>query len=368
MGGRHRARLHPLPRRVRVHRRLPSPVPGAWQHRCAGAAGHGRAGHAAVRAAVRPRRRARARPLRGLGPGRLAGGDRRLPVRRRHATRWRLRIGDPVRCRRWRCPHRGDAVLLLRRVVLGQPAHDLLAGPSRARRGGDRARARLGHRHAAATRAARWPAARAAADARCPVRGEASRHALACHRRTLEPVDRCRGAGTAGAGDPAARRAPVDHHLGLYAVGRQGRGAARLGSGRQCVLDRAVPERGPRRQPVPRHHLGDEPGHRARCRRRCRPGRAFRAEPEDRFATAGRRGPRRPAARLRGTHRLRLQHRRVLLRHRLGQPARLAVDRLRAARKLGWGEAAPPLRTGRQNGRLARLGSAPETAPARTRT
>lgn len=70
----------------------------------------------------------------------------------------------------------------------------------------------------------------------------------------------------------------------------------------------------------------------------------LRAKLAGAVALAPRRDPGRPAHGLRCAPRVRLQHRRVLLGHRVLQPAWLALDRLRPARNLDRHQAAPAVR------------------------
>jgi uncharacterized membrane protein YedE/YeeE len=132
--------------------------------------------------------------------------------------------------------------------------------------------------------------------------------------------------------DACAVGPSLGHHVGVRAVGRQG--VFRDGYRRRelaCVERR--PERGSaRRSDQPRREVGDGYRHRDRrddCRFACRP---LRAGVAPAAALAGRGSRRRTASRLRRTPRVRLQYRRVLQRHRVGQPARLAVARLRIFR------------------------------------
>ncbi|MCK7500634.1 MAG: hypothetical protein MZW92_68235 [Comamonadaceae bacterium] len=55
---------------------------------------------------------------------------RRVPVRHRHATRGRLRLGHALHRGRRQPAHGPDPGRILRRVLLGQFAHGLLAGPA----------------------------------------------------------------------------------------------------------------------------------------------------------------------------------------------------------------------------------------------
>jgi uncharacterized membrane protein YedE/YeeE len=101
----------------------------------------------------------------------------------------------------------------------------------------------------------------------------------------------------------------------------------------------------PPRHPV-RPHLDHQCRHHPRRPDRRRVRRALRADPEDPGEEPARRRDRRPAARHRRAHGLWLQHRRLLLGCRVGQPARLGLDPVRGARQLGRRATAPGVRAG----------------------
>ena len=129
------------------------------------------------------------------------------------------------------------------------------------------------------------------------------------------------------------RRTALGRDLGIRAVGREVVCRARHRRRVVALLDGACAGHGAQVERADGRHVGDGFRHHPRRVDGGDPRRPLRAGVEDLGTLAGRRGDRRPAARLRRAHRLRLQHRRVLQRHRLRQPARLAVAGRRVRRQ-----------------------------------
>src|SRR5438128_1873261 len=154
------------------------------------------------------------------------------------------------------------------------------------------------------------------------------------------------GGGARGPQRPHARprRASVGDHLGVRALGGEVGGAPRLRPLDGPVLERGFPAGGGRGAGARRRHLGHGPGPRARGLPRRRPRRAIRARRTSPAPARRRLAARRAPSRLWLADRLRLQHRRLRQRHRLDEPARLALGRRGAPRHAGRGEAPPPRR------------------------
>ena len=154
---------------------------------------------------------------------------------------------------------------------------------------------------------------------------------------------------------------------GFTLWGAKAAGGGGLGPVDEPVLERRLPRDRAREKRDRGHHVADEPGNRARRARRRRPRRTVRARVANPVALGGRRRRGRAVDGLRRAPRLRLQHRRLLQRGRVHQPARLAVDRLRPCGHVGRRAATPLLRArGGAGGTRPRLSDAAEF-PLRSR-